>query len=95
MSNFLKHFWFDLVFAAFAYTFVFYATGSSWVAVQTAIFLSILEISVSFDNAVVNAKKIEKMNTFWRIAFFFCVITPLPANVPNGCPSVSALLITS
>lgn len=69
MSNFLKHFWFDLVFAAFAYAFVFYATGHSWVAVQTAIFLSILEISVSFDNAVVNAKKIEKMNAFWRMAF--------------------------
>jgi hypothetical protein len=36
---------------------------------MTVIILGILEVSLSLDNAVVNAKEIKKMNAFWRKMF--------------------------
>lgn len=43
--------------------------GSGWACVFIAIVLSILEVSLSFDNAVVNAMKLEKMSDVWRHRF--------------------------
>ena len=43
--------------------------GSGLACVFIAIVLSILEVSLSFDNAVVNAMKLEKMNDTWRHRF--------------------------
>ena len=43
--------------------------GSGLTNVFIVIVLSILEISLSFDNAVVNAMKLEKMNEKWRGRF--------------------------
>lgn len=43
--------------------------GSGWACVFIAIVLSILEISLSFDNAVVNAMKLEHMSDKWRHRF--------------------------
>lgn len=43
--------------------------GSGLVSVFIVLVLSILEISLSFDNAVVNAMKLEKMNEKWRRRF--------------------------
>lgn len=43
--------------------------GSGFTCVFIAFVLSILEISLSFDNAVVNALKLEKMNHKWRSRF--------------------------
>lgn len=38
-------------------------------SVGTALVLGVLEVSLSFDNAVVNAKVLEGMNAFWRLMF--------------------------
>ena len=43
--------------------------GTGWTCVFIAIVLSILEVSLSFDNAVVNAMKLEKMSHKWRHRF--------------------------
>ena len=44
-------------------------TGSGLACVFIAFVLAILEISLSFDNAVVNAMKLEKMSEKWRHRF--------------------------
>lgn len=44
-------------------------SGSGLACVFIAIVLGILEISLSFDNAVVNAMKLEKMSHKWRTRF--------------------------
>lgn len=43
--------------------------GAGLVSIFIVLVLGILEISLSFDNAVVNAIKLEKMNEKWRIMF--------------------------
>jgi len=43
--------------------------GSGWACVFIAIVLGVLEVSLSFDNAVVNAMKLEKMTDVWRHRF--------------------------
>lgn len=45
------------------------APGTGWACVFIAVVLSILETSLSFDNAVVNAMKLEKMSAVWRHRF--------------------------
>ena len=43
--------------------------GSGFLALFIVIFLSILEVTLSFDNAVINAMKLEKMDEKWRHRF--------------------------
>lgn len=43
--------------------------GSGFLALFIVAFLSILEVTLSFDNAVINAIKLEKMNDTWRHRF--------------------------
>ena len=43
--------------------------GSGFACVFIALVLGILEVSLSFDNAVVNAMKLEKMSEVWRHRF--------------------------
>ena len=43
--------------------------GSGFLALFIVIFLSILEVTLSFDNAVINAMKLEKMDNKWRHRF--------------------------
>lgn len=43
--------------------------GSGFICVFIAIVLGILEVSLSFDNAVVNATKLKKMSETWRHRF--------------------------
>lgn len=45
---------------------VFYG---GWTAFGIVAILSIMEISLSFDNAVVNAGILKKMNAFWQKIF--------------------------
>ena len=40
--------------------------GTGWACAFIASVLAILEISLSFDNAVVNAMKLENMSEKWR-----------------------------
>jgi len=41
----------------------------SWEAVVLCVILGILEISLSFDNAVINATVLERMSDFWQKIF--------------------------
>ena len=43
--------------------------GSGFLCVFIALILGILEVSLSFDNAVVNALKLEKMEHIWQQRF--------------------------
>ncbi len=43
--------------------------GSGFLSLFIVAFLAILEITLSFDNAVINAVKLEKMNDVWRRRF--------------------------
>ena len=43
--------------------------GTGWLCVFIAVILGVLEVSLSFDNAVVNAMKLEKMTPVWRHRF--------------------------
>jgi hypothetical protein len=45
------------------------AWGWGWEAFGVVLILSVLEISLSFDNAVVNAGVLKKMNEFWQKIF--------------------------
>ena len=45
------------------------AWGWGWEAFGVVLILSVLEISLSFDNAVVNAGVLKKMNAFWQKIF--------------------------
>ena len=44
-------------------------SGSGFACVFVALVLGVLEVSLSFDNAVVNAMKLEKMSHLWRHRF--------------------------
>ncbi|MFK4107100.1 DUF475 domain-containing protein, partial [Streptomyces sp. NPDC019531] len=57
---------------AFAVTALGLAAGvlyDGWAAFGIVAILAVLEISLSFDNAVVNAGVLKKMNAFWQKIF--------------------------
>lgn len=56
-------------FAVTALGLAFAAWQWGWEAFGIVLILSILEISLSFDNAVVNAGILKKMNAFWQKIF--------------------------
>ncbi len=65
-----------MVFRTFGWSFAVTAAGLvfaawqwGWEAFGVVLILSILEISLSFDNAVVNAGILKKMNAFWQRLF--------------------------
>ncbi|MDW4903958.1 DUF475 domain-containing protein [Streptomyces sp. ADMS] len=68
-----------MIFRTFGWSFAVTAAGLAfaawqwgWEAFGIVLILSILEISLSFDNAVVNAGILKKMNAFWQ-KFFLTV----------------------
>jgi len=71
----LKHFRFSLVFAFFCLGLSFYwgyVQGGYLIAANTlgvAFILAIMETSLSFDNAVVNASILKNWNAFWQKIF--------------------------
>lgn len=67
MNTFLKYFLNSSLFTVVAIVACFYLGGTS--AVFIGITLSILEISLSFDNAVVNASVLSSMDDVWRKRF--------------------------
>ncbi|MFE9645642.1 DUF475 domain-containing protein [Streptomyces sp. NPDC006365] len=65
-----------MIFRTFGWSFAVTALGLAfaawqwgWEAFGVVLILSILEISLSFDNAVVNAGILKKMNAFWQRIF--------------------------
>ncbi len=70
----MKHFRGSLIFALFGLFLAYMWThkahpGNELGALFIVIVLSVLEISLSFDNAVVNAMKLEKMSAKWQHRF--------------------------
>jgi hypothetical protein len=56
---------FGVTIASLAVAFLY----GSWSALALCLILGILEVSLSFDNAVVNAKVLERMSAFWQKMF--------------------------
>lgn len=76
MNTILKYFKGSIIFTVVALATAFYLGYSSGGVVSagiatmfTALMLGVLETSLSFDNAVVNAKVLETMSPFWRRMF--------------------------
>lgn len=61
---FLKTFGWSLAITVIALAVALVYGG--WSAVIITAILGVLEISLSFDNAVVNARILERMNPFWQ-----------------------------
>ena len=63
----MKHFYLSIVIALIGLILSFFVGGFS--AVYLVAILSLLEVSLSFDNAVVNAKVLETMDEIWQKRF--------------------------
>ena len=67
MAEFLKHFWFSFFLTALGLGAVFLYAG--WQGFIIAALLVLLEVTLSFDNAVVNARVLEHMPPAWQKRF--------------------------
>ncbi len=67
VNHILKNFWFSIaiLFVGLISMFLF----GGWAAVATTLLLILLEITLSFDNAVVNARVLKKMTPLWQKRF--------------------------
>lgn len=63
----MKYFWKDIFFTVFALTVCFLIGG--WPGLISGAVLGVLELSMSFDNAVVNASTLQDMSEAWRKRF--------------------------
>lgn len=63
----LKYFRSSLIVTILSLFIAFYIGGLE--AFFITLMLAVLEVSLSFDNAIINAKEIEKMNQIWRKRF--------------------------
>lgn len=67
MKSLVQHFWFSILATAVGLVALFLYGG--WEAFFIAILLFLLEITLSFDNAVVNARVLQKMTKEWQQRF--------------------------
>ena len=70
----MKYFTGSYIFTLFGFLLAWLWThhmhpGAEWATLFIVLVLSILEVSLSFDNAVVNAAKLEKMSPIWQKRF--------------------------
>ena len=69
----LNDFWGSLLVALICFSVAAWwgaqGTSGPWVALWLVVVLSVLEVSLSFDNAVVNAGVLRGMSPFWRTMF--------------------------
>lgn len=70
----MKHFTGSYIFAIVGFIFAYFwgehvHPGTGFACVFITFVLSVLEVSLSFDNAVVNAMKLEKMSPVWQHRF--------------------------
>lgn len=71
----MRHFYFDIVFTIIAlaiaswWGFSHGGTNSMFSALFITLILAVMEISLSFDNAVVNASVLKNWNQFWKTIF--------------------------
>ncbi len=69
IKYFKGSFWVTIAGLISAYLWGHFMHGSGAMTLFIVMFLSILEVTLSFDNAVINAVKLEKMNDKWRHRF--------------------------
>lgn len=67
MKDLLRHFWFSGGLTIIAIVAVL--IGKGWLAAGITLVLLIVEVSFSFDNAVINAKILAKLSKFWQTLF--------------------------
>ncbi len=67
MLKLLKFFWFSLTITVVGFVSMYLYGG--WAALATTVLLTLLEVTLSFDNAVVNAKVLKKMTPLWQKRF--------------------------
>ncbi len=67
MQSILKHFWFSILVTVVGLAALFFYGGTA--ALFIACLLILLEITLSFDNAVVNARVLQKMTPTWQKRF--------------------------
>ena len=67
MQSILKHFWFSILVTVVGLVALFFYGGTA--ALFIACLLILLEITLSFDNAVVNARVLQKMTPAWQQRF--------------------------
>ncbi len=67
LEIFKKHFLGSFIITIVGFALVAYYSG--WMALLLVVILSILEVTLSFDNAVVNAKILERMSPIWQRRF--------------------------
>lgn len=70
MKN-LKYFYGSIFVTIAGVILAMYVSGNIWTALYLVIILALLEISLSFDNAVVNAKVLAQMPQFWQKIFIW------------------------
>ena len=69
MKTLWRYFGVSLLVSLIALIIVF-AVSRQWNAVYLTAVLAILEASLSFDNAVVNAKVLKRMSPQWQSGFY-------------------------
>lgn len=67
MKQLLKHYWPELLITVAIWAFIGWEMGAAALAIT--IILSILEITLSADNAVVNSRVLVKMSKRWQVIF--------------------------
>lgn len=71
----MRHFYFDIVFTAIAlaiaawWGFSHGGVGTMMSALFVTLILAVMEVSLSFDNAVVNASVLKTWDKFWKMIF--------------------------
>lgn len=71
----MKHFYFDIVFTVIALAIAAWwgmshgGSAAMFTALFTTLILAVMEISLSFDNAVVNASVLKHWDKFWKTIF--------------------------
>jgi uncharacterized protein len=62
-----RHFFWPIIVSVLAFALVFYYGGTG--ALALVAILTVLEVTLSFDNAVVNARVLERMSPLWQKRF--------------------------
>lgn len=65
----LRHYKWDFAICGILSCTIFYAMG--WLSLTEYLVLSVLEVSLSFDNAVVNAQILKMLSPFWQNMFMW------------------------
>ena len=67
----LKYFYGSIFVAIAGIILAVYMSDNMWMAFYLVVVLALLEVSLSFDNAVVNAKVLMQMSPFWQKMFIW------------------------